>query len=126
MQVKYYALIVINVILYADTAVTNANRRKSIKQYAVSVPRNLNIFQTLDDMKEIHLTQTFIAGFPHLKSILLLAVDDDFLNEKLIEMAAKLPVLSKMDIRIWNKLDRFDYNEYDIDVKWRERMSFIN
>lgn len=59
--------------------------------------------------------EAFITSFPNLKSILFLATDDDFFDDKFIGMAAELPVLSKMDIRIWRKLDRFDYNEYDIE-----------
>lgn len=59
--------------------------------------------------------EAFITSFPNLKSILFLATDDDFFDDKFIGMATKLPLLSKMDIRIWQKLDRFDYNEYDIE-----------
>lgn len=80
----------------------------------ISIPRegvkNIEIdFYRFDEQ-----LAAFITSFPNLKSILLLAVDDDFFNDQLTEMAAKLPVLSKMDIRIWQKLDRFDYNEYNI------------
>ncbi len=81
----------------------------------ISVPResvkNIEIdFYNFDEQ-----LAGFITSFPNLKSILLLATDDDFFGDKFLEMAAKLPALSKMDIRIWQKLDRFDYNEYNIE-----------
>lgn len=81
----------------------------------VFVPRdsvkNIEIdFYNFDE----HLA-AFITSFPNLRSIMLLAIDDDFFNDEFIAMAAGLPALSKLDIRIWQKLDRFDYNEYNIE-----------
>lgn len=61
---------------------------------------------------------TFITSFTNLKSLIFIAVDDYFFNDEFVEMVTNnLPELKRMDIRIWRKLDRFHYNEYDIEEK---------